>query len=73
MAETLSIDSDGRIFPDPMPCPFCGEGDFRSLHQSWNEDGDPLVVCRSCFAGGPPHCDHIQAVMLWNRRIPQTP
>ena len=56
--------------PDLLPCPFCGETDFK-LFEYIDDRPDVFYQCNTCTTTGPNGGDKESATIQWNTR-PQT-
>jgi Lar family restriction alleviation protein len=56
------------------PCPFCGSADVIEQRVPFGR-GQRHVLCRHCFASGPPCRELADALDGWNRalRVPSGP
>jgi Lar family restriction alleviation protein len=50
------------------PCPFCGSDSVHEQRVPFG-NGNRHVICRHCFASGPPCREAADAVEGWNRAV----
>ena len=58
--------------PEPLPCPFCGNGAANLVVERWSGEDDPdasyHVECLKCGCNGPQAANQLEAAEGWNGR-----